>query len=421
VDYLNTNAFGATQVGEQETAAVLRVLQSKQLFRLREDGRISENEQFETEVCKYLGCTDAVTVSNGTAGLRAMLIAMGIQSGNYVAVSAYTFIATVNAVLSIGAIPLPIDVNDKFGMDCDDLKSKIAFVKAIIVVYLPGHSSNVPQVVAMAAERGIPVIEDACQAFGVTTGGKHAGTIGTLGVFSFQQNKQITCGEGGVVVGSDTHLTRKVRKFADHGAVRLSDGTPTWNNTEAGVGDNLRMTELQAAILRQQLTKVDGLIATQRHVRECTLEVVDKWPVTLVTSVDPAGDTGAYIGIKLERAEDADMWIRAAAEMRIILRRFWPAPFNELSAVQRAIGLALPQHLTHTPRTGILTHRLLAMPLPPTLEGPRLQMFLDALNKLPHVVARRQHNHGSQCSDEEYVGDVSSLNPSASVDTGREN
>src|SRR5579859_3607057 len=239
MNYLNPNLFGATKIDLAEIFAVARVLRRRELFRFHEDGSISENEHFERELGDYLNCNcHVVAVSSGTAGLRASLSSIGIQRGDSVGVSSYTFIATANAILSLGAWPIPIDINEKLGMDCEDLEKKLPKLTAVIPVYTPGHSSNVPEVVKIASIAGVPVVEDACQALGVQSDGRFAGTIGTLGVYSFQQNKQLAAGEGGAVVSSNSKLVANVRKYTDHGAVRLN-ARPDWNHEDADIGDNL--------------------------------------------------------------------------------------------------------------------------------------------------------------------------------------
>ena len=156
---------------------------------------------------RYLDCRYAVAVANGTAALRCALAALGVGCGDEVIMPAFTFVATVNAVVTAGAVPVFAEIDDTLGLDPSDLDAQITDrTAAIIVVHLENVACDLDAVLAVAERRGIPIIEDTAQSFGATYRGRALGTFGALGTFSLQQEKNITAGEGGLVATDDETL-----------------------------------------------------------------------------------------------------------------------------------------------------------------------------------------------------------------------
>jgi 8-amino-3,8-dideoxy-alpha-D-manno-octulosonate transaminase len=195
---------GAALLGTEEAEAVAAVVASQSLFRYKGDVIGGTVADFERAACESLGCAYAVAVANGTAALRCALAALGVGCGDEVIVPAFTFIATVNAVVAAGAVPVFAEVDDTLGLDPVDLDGQITDkTAAIIAVHLENVACDLDAITAIAASHGVPVVEDAAQAFGSTYHGRALGTFGALGTFSLQQEKNITAGEGGLVVTDD--------------------------------------------------------------------------------------------------------------------------------------------------------------------------------------------------------------------------
>jgi 8-amino-3,8-dideoxy-alpha-D-manno-octulosonate transaminase len=251
--------------GDDEIAAVVEVMKSRKLFRYDVTREHSAVAAFEDALKQRTGAAHAVAVSSGTAALRTALAALGVGCGDEVIVPAFTFIATVNAVVTVGAVPIFCEIDDTLTMDPRDLATKITTRTAAIV---PVHLENVAADMdaLLAATGGIPVLEDAAQALGATYHGRSVGTFGALGAFSLQASKNITSGEGGAVITNDDILGVRAGRYQDQGGQFVTQ----YGNVrgaelgEAFAGENLRMTEIAGAIAGVQLTKLDAMVDALR-------------------------------------------------------------------------------------------------------------------------------------------------------------
>lgn len=230
--------------GAPEEEALLRVLRSGNWGRLTG----TEAEQFEAEFAGFQECRYGVATPCGTTALKLALLALGIGAGEEVIVPPYTFVATVGAVVQCNAVPVFVDIHpDSFCLDPARVVEAITpRTKAIIAVHLGGMPADMDALSKIAKQHGLALIEDASHAHGSVYRGRKVGGLGDVGCFSFQASKNLNCGEGGIVVTNDEALYRRVRSQSDWG--RGSDGQI--------LGSNYRMTELQAALLRAQLTRL---------------------------------------------------------------------------------------------------------------------------------------------------------------------
>lgn len=204
-----------------------------------------ENAAFEEEFAAALGVDHALTTSSGTAALHLALLACGVGPGHEVITVANTFIATAEAITMAGAVPVFADIDpSSLTIDPLDVERRITRrTRAIIAVHLYGRTAPMAPLAEIAARHGLRLIEDSCQAHGATSGGRHAGTVGDAGVFSFYPTKNLgTVGEGGMLVTRDPAIARQAASLRDHG----QDG----RHHHIAPGFNYRMPELQAAALR---------------------------------------------------------------------------------------------------------------------------------------------------------------------------
>ncbi len=258
---------GMAVLGAEERAAVLEVLESRSLFRYYGPELLGKVADLESAVCDRFGSGYAVALSSGTAALRCALAALGVGCGDEVIVPAFTFIATVNAVVVSGAVPVFAEVDDTLNLDPADVDAKITErTRAIIAVHLENVPADMDPLLEVAGRRGVPVVEDAAQAVGTSYRGRSVGTLGACGAFSLQLEKNITSGEGGILTTDDEHLHVRAARYSDQGGQFVTSYA-----TERGaeldepfVGENLRMTEIAGAIARAQLDKLPNMLASLR-------------------------------------------------------------------------------------------------------------------------------------------------------------
>jgi 8-amino-3,8-dideoxy-alpha-D-manno-octulosonate transaminase len=290
---------GAALLGEEETAAALEVLRSGSLFRYYGPKLLGRTEAFEAGVCRHLGVGHAVATSSGTAAIRSALAALGIGCGDEIIVPAYTFIATVNAVVVAGAVPVFAEIDSSLGLDAADVASKISpRTAAVIPVHLENVACAMDALLDVTRRHGIPVLEDAAQSMGATYHGKPVGTLGDIGAFSLQLEKNVTSGEGGVVVTNDESLYLRAARYQDQGGQFFTShgGGRGAELAEPFVGENLRMTELAAAIAGVQLGRLPGLLDSMRANKRRILDALGPVDGLVRREVpDPDGDGGSSI------------------------------------------------------------------------------------------------------------------------------
>lgn len=218
--------------------------------------------EFEEKFAEYLGVKKAVSTQSGTAAIHMALHELGIGKGDEVIVPALTFIATVNPIIYTGAKPVIVDVHSEtWTIDPDKIRKAITTkTKAVIGVHLYGNPCQMSEILEIAEEAGIYVIEDATESLGGQYDGKHVGTLGDFGCFSFNGNKIITTGGGGMVVGKDTRRLGHI-KFLVNQAKHLerSDYHPE-------IGFNYRMTNIEASLGLAQMERLESFLATRKKI-----------------------------------------------------------------------------------------------------------------------------------------------------------
>jgi 8-amino-3,8-dideoxy-alpha-D-manno-octulosonate transaminase len=277
---------GWTLIGDEEAAAVEQVIRSRSLFRYYGPDLQGTVAAFESGVRDALGVRHAVAVSSGTAALRCALAALGVGPGARVVVPAFTFIATVNAVVSMGATPVFADVDETLGLD----PSAVPDADAVIAVHIENVVCDMD---ALRAAVTVPIIEDAAQAFGATYRGVAAGALGDVACFSLQQEKNITAGEGGVVTTNDERLYLRAARYADQGGQFVTSYASSRGDelTEPFAADNLRMGELVGAVAGVQLGRLPHILERLRASKRRILDAVGTIDGLTPRRVpDPAGD-----------------------------------------------------------------------------------------------------------------------------------
>lgn len=247
-------------IGEEEKRAVLEVLKSGNLstFSASTAGFMGGKkiQEFERNFADYFGAKHAIAVNSATAALHCALASIGCGPGDEVIVPPYTFTATATSVLMHNSIPIFSDVDPKtFCLDPKLLEEKInTKTKAILPVHLLGHPADMEMIMEIARKNDLTVIEDNAQSPGAKIDGRYAGTIGDLGIFSFQETKNIAVGEGGMIISDNDELAQRCRMVRNHGEVIIQGKKREYLSNI--IGWNYRMTELEAAIGIEQFKKV---------------------------------------------------------------------------------------------------------------------------------------------------------------------
>lgn len=269
-------------IGADEERHVLEVLRS---------GRLSQGaflERFEALVAERAGCSHGVGVSSGTDGLYLVLRALGIGPGDEVITTPFSFVASANVILMVGATPKFVDICPS-SLNMDPVKVEAAIgprTKAILAVEALGNPTHMDTYAAIAAKHELHLVEDSCEALGTTHKGRRCGSFGRAGVFGFYPNKQITTGEGGMIVTDDAYLASACRSLRNQGRPAPKPGESKLGSWLAHdrLGYNARLDEVRAAIGVAQMERLDTLIESrQRVARTYLTRLMHRAELTLPT------------------------------------------------------------------------------------------------------------------------------------------
>lgn len=256
--------YGLNYIGIREKLEVIKMLNGKSLFRYDGVNMKYESEKLENELKKFMN-QDVLLVNNGTSALKLCLLANGIGHNDEVIVPCLSFIATAASCLSVGAIPVFADINETFNIEPKSIEKNITKkTKAVIVVHYQGYPCQMDKIKKICQQHNLILIEDVAQAFGAKYKNKLLGTYGDSSAFSFQSCKVITCGEGGAVTSKKN--MDKIYRYTDNGGERKKDEMPVWDKEYCSFGENFKITDLQSAILKIQLKKLNKIISRQSKI-----------------------------------------------------------------------------------------------------------------------------------------------------------
>jgi 8-amino-3,8-dideoxy-alpha-D-manno-octulosonate transaminase len=327
---------GAELIGKEEQEAVSEVFERGVLFRYgfnEKRKNIFRVLEFEADFNKYMGSSYSLGVASGSAALRVALAALGLKRGDEVITQSFTFVATIEAILEAGGIPVLAEVDKSLNLDPRDLEAKITEkTRVIIPVHMLGVPARMDEIMAIARRKNIPVLEDSCQACGSSYRGKKTGTIGAVGTYSFDYVKTLTTGEGGMVATNDKRLYDLARHYHDHGHEHNPE-VPRGEDSHSRTGFNYRMTEIQGAMGKVQLQRLDFVLAEQRknkaQIKKAVLEIPG---VEFRDQPDPEGDGGDTLAFFLPDAGTAKEF------NAVLAREAWP---QSEALLKRAIALPI--------------------------------------------------------------------------------
>ncbi|MBO1767480.1 DegT/DnrJ/EryC1/StrS family aminotransferase [Allobranchiibius sp. GilTou38] len=346
-------------IGDEERAAVDRVMRSGML------AQGPEVKAFEEEFDEHFGLGRAcVAVNSGTSGLHLGLLSSGVKAGDEVIVPSFTFAATANSVALTGATPVFADISaDDFCLDPAAVEAAITErTVAIMPVHLYGHPAKMEQLLAIADRHGLAVFEDAAQAHGASLNGTPVGAFGKFGMFSLYPTKNMTSGEGGMVTAADAETERLLRLYRNQGMAQQ------YHNEVVGL--NNRMTDIHAAIGREQLKKVGGW--TKQRQENAAYLTANLEGVTPPPVAD--GAVHVYHQYTVRVPQDRDGFAKALREeYKIGSGMFYPVPNHELRPFQVDVEL---------PETARAAAECLSLPVHPSLSEDDLGRIVGAVNAL---------------------------------------
>ncbi len=311
---------------DKERKEVNEVLDTGILMRYGFDGMrngIWKSKELESAICQTFGSKYAQLTSSGTSALSTALAALGIGYGDEVITPAFTFVASFEAILGVGAIPVLTDVDDTLTLDPEAVRNAITpRTKAIMPVHMCGSMADLDALQAICREHNLLLLEDACQSIGASYKGRALGTIGDAGAFSFDFVKTMTCGEGGVVLTNDESVYLKCDGYTDHGhdhkgADRGADGHPF-------IGYNYRISELHAAVGLAQIKRLPEFLTLQTKNHALLKTLLSEIPeITFRRIPDPDGDSGSFVSWFLPSEEIARAVVQELRTQGILPGNFY--------------------------------------------------------------------------------------------------
>jgi len=283
---------------DAERKEVNDVLETGILMRYGFDGPrkgIWKSVELEKEICKTFGSKYAQLTSSGTAALTTAMAALGIGSGDEVIMPAFTFVASFEAVLSVGAIPVLVDVDDTLTLDPDAVRKAITTkTKCIMPVHMCGSMADMDALKSICKEHGLLLLEDACQSIGGKYKGQYLGTIGDAGTFSFDFVKTITCAEGGVVLTNSEDVYTKTDGYTDHG--HDHKGVDRGADLHPFLGYNFRISELHAAVGLAQIRRLPEFLSIQKKNQAALKKILEQIPgINFRRVPDEEGDSCTFL------------------------------------------------------------------------------------------------------------------------------
>jgi dTDP-4-amino-4,6-dideoxygalactose transaminase len=319
--------------------------------------------QFEAEFADYVGVDHAIATTNGTTALHAAMAGLGIGEGDTVVTTPFSFVATANAVRLAGAEPVFADV-DAASANIDPAAVEQCIdavegdVDALLPVHLYGRPAAMDQLQEIADYHDIPLIEDAAQAHGAEYRGDSVGSLGDVGCFSFYPTKNMTTGEGGMVVTDRDEVARRVRSFINHGRA------PADGNTHERVGHNFRLPNTAAAIGRVQLQRLPSFVANRRENAAMLTDALAD--TDIATPVDPSHARHAYHQYTV-RTENRERLADELDALDVGSGVYYPTPIHQQPAydgvdtvapvadrlADRVLSLPVHPHISETQRTAL--------------------------------------------------------------------
>jgi dTDP-4-amino-4,6-dideoxygalactose transaminase len=310
-------------LGKEELEALSKLFEKGKLFRYQGEGVKGECDLFEEDFSKAFHCKNTLLLSSGTNSLYLALACSGIGPGDEVVIPAYTFVATAQAVIMCGAIPVIANIDENLGLDSFDLKNKISDkTRAVVVVHMDGLSADMDSIKKICDEKGLKLIEDVAQAMGGTYKGEKLGTIGDFGCFSLNESKILNCGEGGILITNDDESFKKAKLLHDGPSLFGETNKATFSEIEPFIGKSMRVSEISGAIMRVQLTKLEVILEELQKRKDSLKKGLGEVKRgMLILGNDSKGDCSSSLHLKFESPE---LLRKVMEKIKDIDRSFYP-------------------------------------------------------------------------------------------------
>lgn len=312
--------------GEEERKEVNDVLETGILMRYGFDGPrkgIWKSKELEEAICQRVGAAYAQLTSSGTSALTTALTALGIGAGDEVIMPTFTFVASFEAVLSVGAVPVLADIDETLTLHPDSVRKCLSSkTRCVMPVHMCGSMADLDPLIEICTEHNLILLEDACQSFGATYKGKYLGTIGHAGTFSFDFVKTITCAEGGAVLTNSHETYVKCDGYTDHG--HDHKGVDRGADLHPFIGYNFRISELHAAIGLAQIRKLDQFLSIQKRNQQQLKTILSQVPEISFRHIpDPAGDSCTFLSWFLPTEELTRAFVQEMKDQGILAGNFY--------------------------------------------------------------------------------------------------
>ncbi|MEI6757392.1 MAG: DegT/DnrJ/EryC1/StrS family aminotransferase [Chlorobium sp.] len=255
---------GAELIGREELAEIQELFSREKVNLYRYGGGNYKTREFEEKFAAWIGVKYAHAVSSGTAAIHCALAGAGIAPGDEVITTAWTFIAPIEAISALGAVPVPVELDETYHLDPAEVEKAITPATKAVVAIPMWASPKMDEISAICRKHGLVLVEDAAQALGASYKGRKLGTIGSVASFSFDAGKTLHTGEGGIIVTNDKEIYDRAAEFSDHGHMHLP-GLPRGKDPRRSKGLNLRISEVTAAIGLAQLAKIEMILSASRE------------------------------------------------------------------------------------------------------------------------------------------------------------
>ena len=361
----------------EEFSAVQKVLESGWLTM----GAVTQD--FEQEFAAYTGSKHAFAVNNATAALHLACQAMGLGPGDEVIVPSLTFVATANAIRYTGATPVFVDIISETDLTISPEAIEKAITpktKAIMIMHYSGYACDMPRIMEIAKKHNLQVIEDAAHAAGSYLDGKHLGSFGIAGCFSFFSNKNMTTGEGGMVITDSDEMAEKIRVLRSHGMTSMTwdrHQGHAWSYDVVALGFNYRIDEIRSALGRVQLSKLKGYNARRRELTQLYWELLQELaPDVIIPFENHSGISSCHImPIVLPQNADRLHFMEKMKEKAIQTSIHYP-PIHRFSAFKDSFDRPLSLAVTDD-----VANREVTLPLYPTLTNEQVKSVVLAVQK----------------------------------------
>ena len=353
--------IASPSIGNEEIKAVKEVLKSGML------AQGQKVKEFEEKIAEYVGVKYAIATSSGTTALHTALLAAGIKPGDEVITTPFTFIATANSILYCNAKPVFVDVDEKtFNIDAEKIEEKITGkTKAVLPVHLYGQPADMEKILEICKSHNLLLIEDAAQALGAEFKGKKVGSFGDCAIFSFYPTKNITTGEGGMVVTNDEKIAERCRKIRNHGEYQ--------RYFVDSLGYNYRMTDIAAAIGLAQLKKLEKLNKKRiRNAKFLTKHLKDIGEIEVPFVDKRVKHVFHQYTIKTSRRDELKEFLEKKGIQSVV---YYPLPIHKQKFYQD-LGYA-----DSLPVAEELSKKVLSLPVHPNLKKEDLKFIVESMRE----------------------------------------